>query len=88
MEQKINEENIETNLVFCIEPRKALAIKSKPRSVFRNQSHKNKIRKRKGAYSCLPVKNSLNYSLSLFKGWFHVWSFCSVQNASCLYTYI
>ena len=25
--------------------------------------------KRKGAYSCLPSKDSLNYSLSLFKGW-------------------
>ena len=29
--------------------------------------------KRNGAYSCLP----------LFKGWFHLWSFYSVQNASC-----
>ena len=29
----------------------------------------------KGAYSCLPSKDSLNYSLSLFKGWFHLWSF-------------
>ena len=27
MGQKINEENIENNLVFCIEPRKAFAIK-------------------------------------------------------------
>ena len=44
MEQKINEENIENNLVFCIEPRKAFAIKSIPRSVFRNPLHKNKIR--------------------------------------------
>ena len=44
MEQKINKENIENNLVFCIDPRKALAIKSIPRSVFRNPSHKNKIR--------------------------------------------
>ena len=26
MEQKINEENIENNLVFCIDPRKAFAI--------------------------------------------------------------
>ena len=43
MEQKINKENIENNLVFCIDPRKAFAIKSKPRSVFRNPSHKNKI---------------------------------------------
>ena len=45
MEQKINEENIENNLVFCIDPRKAykFAIKSIPRSVFRNPSHKNKI---------------------------------------------
>ena len=32
------------NLVFCINPRKAFAIKSIPRSVFRNLSHKNKIR--------------------------------------------
>ena len=43
MEQKINEENIEKNLVFFSDPRKALAIKSIPRSVFRNPSHKNKI---------------------------------------------
>ena len=35
MEQKINEENIEN---------KAFAIKSIPRSVFRNPSHKNKLR--------------------------------------------
>ena len=26
--------------------------------------------KRKGAYSCIPSKDSINYSLSLFKGWF------------------
>ena len=44
MEQKINEENIENNLVFCIDPRKAFAIKSIPRSAFRNPSNKNKIR--------------------------------------------
>ena len=44
MEQKLNEENIENNLVFCINPRKAFAIKSVPRSVFRNPLHKNKIR--------------------------------------------
>ena len=44
MEQKINEENVENNLVFCIHPRKAFAIKSIPRSVFRNPLHKNKIR--------------------------------------------
>ena len=31
---KINEENIENNLVFCIDPRKAFAIKSIRRSVF------------------------------------------------------
>ena len=43
MEQKINEENIENNLVFCIDPRKAFAIKSIPRSVFLNPSHKNKM---------------------------------------------
>ena len=36
--------------------------------------------KRKGSYSCLPSKDSLNYSLSLFKGWFHLQSFSSVQN--------
>ena len=44
MEQKINKENIENNLVFCIDARKAFAIKPIPRSVFRNPSHKNKIR--------------------------------------------
>ena len=44
--------------------------------------------KRKGAYSCLPSKDSLNYSLSLFKGWFHLWSFYSVKNASCSFTCI
>ena len=44
MEQKINEENVENNLVFCINPLKAFAIKSVQRSVFRNPSHKNKIR--------------------------------------------
>ena len=43
IEQKINEENIGNNIVFCIDPRKAFAIKSVPRSVFRNPSHKNKI---------------------------------------------
>ena len=36
--------NIEDNLVFCIDPRKAFAVKSIPRSVFRNQSYKNKLR--------------------------------------------
>ena len=44
MELKINEENFENNLVFCIDPRKAFAVKSIPRPVFRNLSHKNKIR--------------------------------------------
>ena len=44
MEQKINEENIENNLVFCIDPRKAFAFKSISRSVFRNPSRMNKIR--------------------------------------------
>ena len=34
MEQKINEENIENNLVFCNDPRKASPIESIPRSVF------------------------------------------------------
>ena len=40
------------------------------------------------AYSCIPSKVSLNYSLALLKGWFHLWSFCSVKNASCLFTCI
>ena len=44
MEQKINKDDIENNLVFCIEPRKAFAIKSIPRSVFRNPFHKNEMR--------------------------------------------
>ena len=44
MGQKVNEENIENNLVFCIDPRKAFAIKSIPISFFQNPSHKNKIR--------------------------------------------
>ena len=44
MEQKVNEENIENNLVFCIDARKAFAIKSTQESVFRNPSHTNKIR--------------------------------------------
>ena len=43
MELKINEENIENNLLFCIDPQKAFTIKSVPRSVFRNPSHTNKI---------------------------------------------
>ena len=45
MEQKINEENMENNLVICIDPRKAFAIKSIPRSVFLNPSHKKKKKK-------------------------------------------
>ena len=40
------------------------------------------------AYSCLPSKDRLNYSLSLFKGWFHLCSFSSEENASCSFTYI
>ena len=44
MEQKMNKENFENNLVFCIDSRKAFAIKPIPRSVFRNPSHENKIR--------------------------------------------
>ena len=44
--------------------------------------------KSKGAYSCLPSKDSLNYSLAFFKGWFHLWPFCSVKNASCSFTCI
>ena len=43
MEQKMNEENIENKLVFCIDAPKAFAIKSIPISVFRNPSDKNKI---------------------------------------------
>ena len=39
-----NEGKFENTLVFCIDPRKAFAIESIPRSVFRNPSHKNKIR--------------------------------------------
>ena len=30
----------------------------------------------------------LAYSVALFKGWFHLWSFCSVKNASCSFTCI
>ena len=44
MEQRVNKENIENSLVSCIDRRKAFAIKSIPRSVFRNPSHNNKIR--------------------------------------------
>ena len=44
MEKKINEEEIENNHVFCIDLPKTFAIKSIPRSVFRNPSPKNKIR--------------------------------------------
>ena len=44
MEQKINEENIENNPVICIDPRKAFALKSIPRSVFRNPSHQSPSR--------------------------------------------
>ena len=44
--------------------------------------------KLKGPYSCLPSKESLNYSSSLFKGWFHLWSLYSVQNGSCSFTCI
>ena len=44
MEQRINEENTENDLVFCIDLRKAFAIKSIPISVFRNPLHLNKIR--------------------------------------------
>ena len=44
MQLKIDEEYIENNLVFCIDLRKAFAIKSIPRSVFRNPLHQNKIR--------------------------------------------
>ena len=37
--------------------------------------HHLSFEKRKGAYSSLPSKDSLNYLLSLFKGWFHSWLF-------------
>ena len=40
--RKINEENIENNLVFCIDARETFANQI-PRSVFRNPSNKNKI---------------------------------------------
>ena len=43
MEQKISEECIENNLAFCIDPRRAFAIKSIPRSVFPDPSHRNEI---------------------------------------------
>ena len=43
MEQKINEENIENNLVVCIDSGKAFEIKSVPKSVFRTPPRKNKI---------------------------------------------
>ena len=42
----------------------------------------------KGPYSCLSSKDSLNYSLSSLKRWFHLWLFYSVQNAYCSFTYI
>ena len=41
-ETEITEENIENNLVFCIDAPKAFAIKSVPRSDFRNPSHRTK----------------------------------------------
>ena len=51
--------------------------------------HHHLFEKRKGAYSCLPSKDSLNYSLALFKGWFHLWSFCSVKKCFLfVYMYI
>ena len=43
-ENTVNKENIENNLAFCIDSQKAFAIKSVPRSGFRNLSNKNKIR--------------------------------------------
>ena len=43
MEQRINEEDIENNLVFLSTLEKAFEIKSIPRSVFRNALHKNKL---------------------------------------------
>ena len=51
--------------------------------LFHHLSFRKKL---KVAYSCLPSKDSLHYSLSLFKGWFHLWSFYSVQTASCSFT--
>ena len=44
---------------------------------------------RKEAYSCLPSKDSLNYSLSLLEGWFHLWSFHSEKKCFLIvYMYI
>ena len=70
MEQKINEENIENNLVFCIDPRKTIAIKSISKSVFRSPSHKNKI------YVYFPFR--LNFDFGFFtKRW---------RNRPCIWT--
>ena len=44
MEQKINKENIENNVVFLYRPSKSICNQIIPISVFRNPSHKNKIR--------------------------------------------
>ena len=44
MEQKINEENIENNLVFYIDPQKALAIKKITKIRFSKSVTMNKIR--------------------------------------------
>ena len=42
----------------------------------------------RGLNSCL-LKDSLNYSVALFKGWFHLWSFCSVKKCFLfVYMYI
>ena len=45
-------------------------------------------KKLKGAYFCLPSKDSLNYSISLFKGWFHLWSLFSTKCFLFVYMYI
>ena len=39
-----------------------------------------------GIHLTANAQDSLNYLLALFKGWFHLWSFCSVKNASCSFT--
>ena len=44
MEEKIKEEHIENNIVFCIDRRKTFAIESIQRYDFLNPLHKNKIR--------------------------------------------
>ena len=54
MEQKINEENIENNFVFCIDPRKAFTIKSIQTDSFSHDVFK----------SCLLLMRQNEYLLS------------------------